>query len=108
MQKVLNNLRSYKDEIVQLPYANKETAFELVWLARRVAGYIYDATTVDDQFKKEAPAAIKKQAGDLAALANTSSAKALKSPFEAARGAIVQSLDQLIDQLNNTSSALSV
>lgn len=107
MQKVLNNLISYKDEILQLPYSNKETAFELVWLARRVAGYIYDAT-VDDQLKKETPAIIKKQAGDLAVLANTSSTKALKSPFEAARGAIVQSLDQLIDQLNNTSSALSV
>ncbi|RXK86345.1 hypothetical protein [Filimonas effusa] len=105
MQKVLNNLISYQNEIVQLPYSNKDSAFELVWLARRVAGYIYDAA-LDEELKKEVPATVKKHANELAALSNTSGAKALKPHFETAKEAIAKSITQLIDQLNKTSSAL--
>jgi hypothetical protein len=107
MQKVLNNLISYKNEILNLPYTSKDAAFELVWLSRRVADYIY-AAELEEQFKKEVPAFMKKQAGNLAASSNTATGKALKEHFETARQAIVTSLSQLIDQLNNISNPLSV
>jgi hypothetical protein len=107
MQKVLNNLISYKDEILNLPNNSKDAAFELVWLSRRVADYIYGAD-LEEQFKKEVPALLKKHAGNLAASSNTATGKALKEHFETARQAILTGLAQLIDQLNNIPNALSV
>lgn len=107
MQKVLNNLISYKEEILNLPYTSKEAAYELVWLVRRVADYIYGAELAE-QYKKEIPALLKKQAGNLAAGSNTATAKVLKEQFETTRQSIVSGLSQLIDQLNNVSNTLSV
>lgn len=107
MQKVLNNLISYKEEILNLPYTSKDAAYELVWLVKRVADYIYGADLAEE-YKKEVPALLKKQAGNLAASSNTATAKALKVQFETTRQSIVASLSQLIDQLNNISNPLSV
>jgi hypothetical protein len=107
MQKVLTNLISYKNEIFQLSWSSKETAFELVWLSRRVADYIY-SSELEDQFKKEVPALLKKHAGNLATTSNTANSKALKGHFEKTRDTIVSDLTGFINQLNSTSSASSV
>lgn len=82
MQKVYNNLTSYEQEIEKVAYNSKESIFELVFFARRVANYLLDAPFTEPD-KTITVQALKKLGADLNSVTSTTTkTKELKERFE--------------------------
>lgn len=99
MQKVYNNLISYEQEIEKAAYSSKESIFELVFVARRVANYLLDQPFTEPD-KAITVQSLKKLAGDLNSVTNTTTkTKELKEHFEKNKQEIRAVLQQFISSL---------
>ncbi|BAV06068.1 hypothetical protein SAMN05421788_106136 [Filimonas lacunae] len=99
MQKVYNNLISYEQEIEKATYSSKESIFDLVFIARRVANYLLDQPFTEPD-KAVTVTTLKKLAADLNGVTNTTTkTKELKEHFEKNKQEIRTALQQFIAML---------
>lgn len=99
MQKVYNNLNSYEQEIEKLAWASKESIFELVFFARRVANYLLDAPFTEPD-KTETVQSLKKLGASLNSVTTTTTkTKELKEHFEKGKQEMRSTLQQFITSL---------